>query len=227
MGLAARLAQVERRGARHSAPSASPAAGASPPLTGEALADRLGVSGETVRRWGKEGMPACGVHPERPAWPVYDEAACRLWAAAIQPDTALRPPSADPGTAAADAHLGAELARERLRSVKLRNEKLEQAIREKGGGLLRADEVQANIVRLNAALRQRFEALPARATPRILRELRASQSEWAVVHAILEDEIRQVVQEIHDDPMGLRLPGAPGDAAGADADRVAIAPERL
>src|SRR5688572_21394248 len=106
MGLNARITSVERRGTRHSAPSAS---SATPPLTGEGLAGRLGVTAETIRRWSKDGMPACGVHPERPSWPVYDETSCRLWAAANQPDTALTPTAAAPAVAALDAGLSAEL----------------------------------------------------------------------------------------------------------------------
>ena len=222
MGLSRRVARAEQRSQRTAPPPACEPA--SPPLTGEGLAERLGVSGETIRRWSSEGMPSCGTYPGRAEWPVYDESVCRLWAAANQPGTVLKPPAAQSTAGAAGLDIATELARERLRSLRLHNEKLEQAVRERGGKLLDADEVRATVARMNTTLRLRFEALPARATPRILCELRVSQADWAVVQAVLDDEVRQVIQEIYEDPFGKNLPGAPG--AGADAGPGESTPER-
>jgi hypothetical protein len=84
----------------------------------------------------------------------------------------------------------------------VRSLKVAAAVAQTLGNLLDSGKVQAGVARLHARVRQRLEAVPARSAPQILAELKADQSQWAVVATILENEIRQVCEELHADPLG-------------------------
>ena len=191
MGLNFRVSSLERRVV------IAKSAGSTGPLTGEDLAERIGVSGETVRRWASLGMPSCGRHPSRPAWPVYDEAACRAWAAGNQPQTALRPPTGAPAGPAPDDGLAAAKKELFINQCRKRALEVERML----AGLLPTDEVRACCERLAARVRARCMEMAPRTAPRLLAAVGRAGEDSSRVERIVADEIRLALEELDTNPV--------------------------
>ena len=193
--LSKRLRSLERRRLASSSRTSSSRA-----LTGEELAGRLGVTGETVRRWAGQGMPSCGTHPARPTWPVYDEAACRGWAAANQPQTALKRSAAD--LAAAGGSGGEEsLADLRARKLYLECQAMRLRLINERAQLLPTDECRAVFKRHAEVVRAKLDALPARVAKRLAEALGLGEESEERFRAILAAGMERVRAELSDDPL--------------------------
>lgn|GEM_PF-3423329 len=199
--LSKRLAALERRRRLSPSPSSPAAPNGGRPLTGEELAQRLGVTGETVRRWAGQGMPSCGRHPSRPTWPVYDEGACRAWAAANQPQTALRPPTGDGAGAAPAADKRASLAGLRARRLYLQCQMMRERLIQERAEHLEAEDCRAVWKRHADAVRAKFDALPARTAGRLAAALGLGEESEERFRAILAAGMERVSAELSDDPL--------------------------
>ncbi len=204
--LSTRLRMLERR-RRTSSSSSSSSTSTTPcggrPLTGEELALRLGVTGETIRRWAGQGMLSCGTHPSRTSWPVYDEAACRAWAAANQPQTALRPTTGSMGGVSPAGGGGGEGGRAALRARRLHLQcqlmRL-RLIREREQ-LLEAGECRAAWRRHSGLARGRLGALPAQTAARLAGAFGLGEEARERFTAILAAEMARVTGMVSEDPL--------------------------
>ncbi len=194
-----RIGVLERR-ARAAAAMPAPAGGGRP-LTGEDLAGRLGVTAETVRRWAGQGMPSCGRHPSRPAWPVYDEAACRAWAAAYQPQTALRPPTGQGAGVSPHPDQEESVAALRARRLYLQCQVMRERLIREQAEYLEAEDCRAVSKRHAGVVRRKIGALPAATAARLAEAFGLGEETRERFEAILAAEVARVAAELSDDPL--------------------------
>jgi len=183
-------------------------AGGGRPLTGEDLAARLGVTAETVRRWAGRGMPSCGTHPSRPSWPVYDEAACRAWAAANQPQTALRPPTGNVGGVSPAAGERESLAELRARRLYLQCQAMRERLIREQAEYLEAEECRAVCRRHAEVVRRKIGAMPAATAGRLAEAFGLGEETEERFRAILAAGMERVSAELSDDPLANLAAGA-------------------
>jgi hypothetical protein len=176
-------------------------AGGGRPLTGEALADRLGITGETVRRWAGMGMSPCGTHPSRPTWPVYDEAACRCWAAANQPQTPLRPPTGDGAATPIAADHRESVADLRARRLHLQCRLMRGRLIRERDELLEAGEARAVWRQHADVVRAKLGAMPAKTSAQLAGAFGLGRETEERFAAILAAEMERVIAELKDDPL--------------------------
>jgi hypothetical protein len=197
--LSRRIGALEKR--VRTAAAMPAAAGGGQPLTGEELATRLGVTGETVRRWAGLGMPSCGTHPSRPTWPLYDEVACRCWAAANQPQTLLRPPTGDGAAAPIVPGHRESVADLRARRLHLQCRLMRGRLIKEREALLEADEARAVWRQHADAVRTKLGAMPARTAAEFVGTFGLSPSTGERFRVLIAEEIERVLLGLKEDPL--------------------------
>jgi hypothetical protein len=197
--LSRRIGVLEKRTRRAAAMPAT--AGGGRPLTGKELADRLGTTGETVRRWAGLGMPSCGTHPSRPSWAMYDEAACRAWAAANQPQTALTPAAAGDAGATGQPGGGESVAELRARRLHLQCRLMRQRLVEEQSRHMGAEDARVVWRRHAGVVRETLGGLPAQTAGRLAEAFGLGEDTQERFRTILAAEMARVIAEVKDDPL--------------------------
>ena len=145
-------------------------------------------------------MPSCGTHPARPTWPVYDESVCRTWAAANQPQTALRP--AAEGVSHAGGSVGEETrAALRARRLHLQCQLMRLRLVRERDQLLEAEECREVSRRHAGVVREKLGALPAQIAGHLVEALGLGEGTEERFTAILAAEMARVTGMVSDDPL--------------------------